>query len=276
MGGGTQSSNSSNRPLTAAERQDLYRGGIGNVLNTYKQSGLPYGGQGSMDAAGTQAVFDPNQQTPQPGQSGWSGGYNANSTRNSNPNKLGEVTLDPKTFMSAGQSNTTMPTGGADPGGINVPVYNAGAYQSPGAFQSLSGGDYQNLQDKVLAGYTAPLDAAKATDMRDVNSDAAKRGVWSSGLAMQAENDIAKAYAPQYAAAGGAATSQTTNLQAQELAGRNAFNQAGANAANAFNQSNAQNQFSAGWAPLNYLQNQWAGTAGNVGGSNSFGMEVKI
>lgn len=283
MGGGesTTSSQSTNRPLTAAERQDLYRGALGNIINTYTQSGLPYGGVGSQTA--TPATYNPNRTIPMTNQGGtWSAGlsgdpslYNATGGA-STYSKGGKVTFDPKTYFQAPDPSTNMPTGARDPGGINLPVYETPEYQSPGEYKGIAEGDYQALQDALIKGYTAPLDAAKARDLESYNADAARRGVWSSGLALKGEGDIQEAYAPQYASAGGAATGQRYNLQTADLTSRNAYDLAAANAANAFNQSNVQNRFSAGWAPLNYLSGLWSGTGGQVGGSSTFGQSLNM
>lgn len=293
MGGGEQASTSTSKPLTAAERQDLYRGAIGNILNTYGQSGLPYGGVGSMTPNGsTPAVYQASGVQPHQ-VSAWSqpiqsqnvqsptttgtavqpvsnGLYNATGNASAD-NPQGNVNWFSAPFNSTGNPmDVKLPTGAPDPGGVNFPVYQTPNYQSPGAYQIFDPNSptYAN----VLKGYTDPLDAAKAKDIQNYNNSAAERGIWSSGLALQGENDISKAYAPQYSAAGGAAT----QTQLGQLAGENVYNQAAANSANTFNQTNSQNQFSTSWAPLNYLSSLWAGTAGNVGGTSSFGANFSI
>lgn len=273
MGGGTTSSSSENRPLTGAERADIYKNSVGEILNTYTQSGLPYGGQGSMTTParfsatpstyGTVSNAAAGPANTQPGSL-----YQSSGNAGGDSNISGMKSLNP--FGLADKPNMNMPTGASNPGGINFPLYQTPEYQTPGNYKTFDTNSpaYSN----ILKGYTDPLDAAKATDIRNANESAAKRGVWSSGLALQGENDINKAYAPQYSAAGGAATTS----QLGQLAAENTYNQAATNAANAFNQQNAQNTFSSGWAPLNYLSSLWGGTAGNVGGTNTFGANVSI
>ncbi len=284
MGGGTTSSSSENRPLTAAERQDIYQSSVGNILGTYQQSGLPVAGVGSQNP--TPAMFNPNGAIPMQNNNGvWSSGlnpsgvttpaaskpgtlYNSTGSAYQNPNTSGFKSLNP--FGLADTPNVSMPTGGPNAGGINFPLYQTPTYQSPGNFQTFDTNSpaYAN----ILKGYTDPLDAQKSIDIERYNDSAANRGIWSSGLAEQGVNDINRAYAPQYTAAGGAATS----AQLGQLAGENTYDQAAANAANTFNQGNAQNQFSSGWAPLNYLSSLYAGTAGNIGGTNTFGANISI
>ena len=263
MGGGesTNSSQSVSKPLTAAERQDLYRSSIGNILNTYTQSGLPYGGSGSMTNA-TNAAFDPYAAPGQPAQAsgGWGGLSQAatgggdlyNASGNSETyHKGGQVTFDPKTYFQTNDPSISMPTGARDPGGINMPVYQTPQYQTPGAFQE--------------GGYTAGLDYAKAKDMAALDSNLAKRGIWSSGLAEKAIGDTNAAYSGAYEKAG-----------ADQATAQNAYNQQAAGNANTFNVTNANNSLAAGWKPLEYLNSLWNGTAGQTSGSSSFGQSLNF
>ncbi|MBW4053984.1 MAG: hypothetical protein HIU83_01005 [Proteobacteria bacterium] len=276
MGGeSTTSSQTASKPLTAAERQDLYRSSIGNILNTYTQSGLPYGGTGSMSNA-SNATFNPiatNSQAPGQMQTGYTPGawgslYDA--TGNSSTYDKGGKAyspplipgLDPgkefangmegiKAYFQAPDPTVNMPTGAADPGGINLPVYQTPQYQSGGAFQA--------------GGYTQGLDYAKGKDMQALDNNLAKRGLWSSGLALQAANDTNAAYSGAYEKAG-----------ADQATAQNAYNQAGAQAANNFNVTNANNSYQAGWKPLEYLQGLWNNTGGQTSGSSSFGQSINV
>ena len=306
MGAGTTSSQSTTAPLTAAQRQDLYYGSVGDILNTYNSSGLPTNGTGSMTGGGTgtPATFNPQQgQQTVPMSQGangtWSSGLNGSSV--SSPageqpgttpyNATGNMTTGfthsggltaggsnvngpslTNPFLTAATPNVQMPTGAPSPGGVNFPTYQTPQYQGAGQYQTVGNQTDPTLYNNILKGYTDPLDAAKATDTTNYNNSAAERGIWSSGLALQGQNDIDKAYAPQYTAAGGQATSA---LQS-ELSGENTYNAAQSNAANTFNQGNAQNTFSSGWAPLNYLSSLYAGTAGNIGGTNTFGANISV
>lgn len=291
MGGGTTSSSSENRPLTAAERQDIYRSSIGNILNTYSQSGLP-NDPGSMNRGSGMNPVSPQNYSPSQVYNGspqvynpspWSSAlqptgetvlYNSSGNATRDNNTSGMKSLNP--FGLADSPNTSMPTGAPDPGGINFPIYNAPTYSGPGKVNTLTGGDYDKLQSDILRGSTAGLDYAKAQDIKSINDDAAKRGIWSSGLVDQAIKDREVGYAPSYAKAGGDATTQRYVLQSGENQGANQFALSSSGLENQFNQTNAQNRFSSGWAPLNYLSSIYSGTAGNVGGTNTFGANLSI
>jgi hypothetical protein len=279
MGGGesTNSSQSVNRPLTAAERQDLYRSSIGNILNTYTESGLPYGGTGSMNASN--ATFDPTATNSTWGNisqhAGTTTPYSAGGG-SSTYDKGGKVTLDPKTWFQAPDPTVSMPTGATDPGGINLPVYQTPTYQAPGAYQKLANGDYDALQTSLLQGNTAGLDYAKANDTKNMNQDLSNRGIWSTGLAEQATKDLDAGYAPQYTKAGADATNARYSLQSADNAGANAYNLNAAQNANNFNVTNANNAYQSGWQPLEYLRNLWNGTSGQTSGSSSFGQGLEF
>jgi hypothetical protein len=294
MGGGesTNSSQSVSKPLTAAERQDLYRSSIGNILNTYVQSGLPYGGVGSMNGMNaTNATFTPyaapatqtysgiwktlapavqsvqarpsasSGQAASSGQIAQTGDqtnglYNASGTgEQSRAQSRLEDYRAPLDFFNqthgAPDPTVNMPTGARDPGGINLPVYQTPQYQTPGQFQA--------------GGYTAGLDYAKGQDTERLNSDLAKRGIWSSGLAEKAMGDLSAGYAPAYEKAG-----------ADQATAQNAYNLTGAQNANNFNVTNANNAYQAGWTPLEYLRNLWSGTSGQTSGSSSFGQSLNV
>lgn len=150
MSESTQSSTSQNRPLTAAERQDLYNSAIGSINNTYRQSGFPYDGSGSMNYM---ALFDGNSQTS--GRSANPGDlYLAGGNASASGTNHGFVTLDPKTYFQAENPDIRMPTGARDPGGINFPTYVAPAYQNPG--------NYRTFGDYTSTAFVDPGDASQA------------------------------------------------------------------------------------------------------------------
>lgn len=132
-------------------------------------------------------------------------------------------------------------------------------------FKGLSGGDYEKLQRDVLAGNTAGLDYAKERDLKSFNDTAAKRGVWSSGLAVQGENDVNHGYVPAYAKAGGDATAMRYALESGDLNNLNQFNTSRDN----FNMNNANMKYTSGWAPAQYLADLWKSTNGQNSASKS-------
>lgn len=155
------------------------------------------------------------------------------------------------------QNPTAMP-------GEYTPTANAGAARV------LNNGDYNKLQGDVLAGNTAGLDYAKNKDLKEADNDAAKRGVWSSGLVLQSKKDIDSAYAPAYAKAGGDATSQRYALETADLAAQN--NRDATNAAFTADQKNKQ--YESKWRPADYLAGVWNGTGGTVSSGTSGGWSI--
>lgn len=135
---------------------------------------------------------------------------------------------------------------------------NAPAFQNPNYKQGMTTGDYSQMQQQMLKGGEAGLDYQLGNAEKNLNNDAAKRGVWSSGLVQQADKDLQAGFAPQYAAAGATAAGQAAQLS-----------QSGAAAENAFNQTNAQNTYNSQWAPLNYLQGIYNQTGGAISNGSS-------
>jgi hypothetical protein len=109
-----------------------------------------------------------------------------------------------------------------------------------------------------------------------VNQDAADRGIWSSGLAMQAQTDLSEALAPQYASIGSGATQQRYALQSAEQQALNQYAIDDATKRNAFNVNQATQNYASDWAPLQYLQQLYSGTGGNVGADNENSMNFGV
>ncbi len=152
--------------------------------------------------------------------------------------------------------------------------YLPGEYQpaatTAGTPNTLTGQDYDTLQADTLAGSTAGLDYAKNLDTQNVNNDAAERGIWSSGLAMQGEKDVDAAYAPQYEKAGADATSLRYNLQSGENQNLNQYQLANTALAN----TQAQQQYESQWRPADYLAGLWNGTGGITSSGSSSGWSI--
>lgn len=196
MGGGAQGSDSSSRPLTAAERTEIFQAGLSNITN-----------------------------------------------------------------------NTGL---------FNNLAYQAPEYVSAGDAKTLTNGDYDALQSALLKGTTAGLDYSKNKDVNNVNNDAAKRGIWSSGLAMQGINDVNNAYSSAYEKAGANATQQRYNLQSNELNNLNNYNQTSAAAENSAKMENANRNYNSSWAPYQYLMSLYNGTGGQVSSGSSSGFNFNI
>lgn len=142
MGGGTQSSESSSRPLTAAERTNIFAGGIAPLT-------------------GIQPEFDVG----------------------------GNVTNQVNIMRTALDR-------------LNSFRYDAPKYSDAAPLQRLGNGDYDALEQAMVTSRTAPLKREMELSRQGVDDNAAKRGVWSSGLAIRAQNDVDERYAPQLRAAG--------------------------------------------------------------------------
>lgn len=121
------------------------------------------------------------------------------------------------------------------------------SYQAP-TQQTLTEGDYQALTDA----YTAPLDRQKSIDLKASDQAMADRGIYTSRNAIQNNNDVNAAYAPQYAAA----TGQAIQAKANELSQGNTMAMANAAATDASK-----------WRPADFIANMWG--TGKASSSNS-------
>ena len=133
-----------------------------------------------------------------------------------------------------------------------------GTYNAP-QFQSMTGGDYDRLEQNILTSRVAPLVSAYQTQAGRLDSDLAKRGIYSSGAATQAQNDLTGSFLPQLTAAGAEAATQRYGLQNQELS-----------ALNQYNMENANRDYAAKWRPADYMSGIW----NNTGGVISSGSQV--
>jgi hypothetical protein len=92
-----------------------------------------------------------------------------------------------------------------------------GFYVDSGPAQTLNGGDYQKLQDSLINSRLAVLDRQHGQDQKSLDEQMSARGIYNSGLALRAQNDLAERYAPQEQAAISDAVNQRYNLQSSEL-----------------------------------------------------------
>lgn len=170
---------------------------------------------------------------------------------------------------SGGGSNTTTSTPltgpqraelyayGMNSMGQSLPALGAMAQYNTPAYQGLANGDYDRLEQNIVTSRTAPLYAAYQTQSGQLDSDLAKRGIWSSGAAVQAQNDLTNSYLPQLTQAGAEAANQRYALQQQDLSSKNAFNM-----------ENANRQYNAQWTPFDKAMGVWNGTGGTVSTSS--------
>lgn len=111
-----------------------------------------------------------------------------------------------------------------DPGNASQASYTGGQIYDAGDARQMANGDYDRLEQSIVQSRTAPLLAAYGTQSQRLDSDLAKRGIWSSGAATQAQNDLTTSFLPQLTQAGSDAAAQRYGMQQQDL---NAYNQYG-------------------------------------------------
>ena len=172
-----------------------------------------------------------------------------------------------------------------------------GSYREASPYKQMTAGDYDALQKAIYEGSTAGLKQQEQAWRDQSNQGLANRGVWSSGIAERAQNDITDKLADAYTQAGSNAATTRYGMQQQDLQGLNSYNQNTANAYNnyqlgyggytnalqqindsyalnraqllnnaAANQSNAY--WGSQWAPFQTLAGVWNGTAGTLSSSN--------
>lgn len=154
-------------------------------------------------------------------------------------------------------------TGNANNQALNID-YQAPTYQSSGPYQGLSNGDYNALQQSLYSGATAGLKQYEQDARDNIDQSLSDRGLWSSGIAQAAQNDLTNSLADNYQSAGANAAAQRYGLQAQDLAQQNAYNQGESQFANQFNMQNANQNYASQWAPLEYLQGLYNQTGGVI------------
>ena len=150
-----------------------------------------------------------------------------------------------------------------DPGAAKGATYNDpgsavnASYSDPGAARSamfsdvgdartMSGGDYDRLEQSMVASRTAPLERAWSLRKQDIDQSMADRGIWASGAPVQVQQEeFEQSFLPAYTQAGAEAATQRYGAQANELQALNQFALSRANETNQFNLADtaAQNQY---------------------------------
>lgn len=148
--------------------------------------------------------------------------------------------------------------------------YNAPQYQQSN-YQAMNDGDYDAYEQALYDSQVAGLDQYEQRSRENVDQDAANRGIWSSGVAMQNQNDLTDAFADNYQSAGANAAAQRYQMQQQDLQNQNNYNMNNAAMENQFNQNTAQQEYASQWAPLEYLMGMYNQTGGAVSSSKSSG-----
>ena len=159
-----------------------------------------------------------------------------------------------------------------------APQYRTPGYVYTGAPRTMSGGDYNRLEDSIVSSRWAPLQRYESQVRDRTDEDLNRRGIWSSGVATQAQNDITEQFLPQYTAAGAEAAAQRYGMQSQEQQFLNQLTAQEADRETAYRQAEAQQQFASQWAPLEYLMGLYNQTGGAIssGKTNQFNAAVPI
>lgn len=154
-------------------------------------------------------------------------------------------------------------------------AYESAGYIPYGEPQSLSGQDYNALEDSIRQSKYAGIDRAWDRRKQDINQDAADRGIWSSGVPTQVmQNEFESSFAPQYASAASDAATQRYNLQSGEDQMLNNYRMQQGNAQNAYNQTEAQRVYESKWRPADYWSGVYNGTGGAVSSSTGGGWSI--
>ena len=159
---------------------------------------------------------------------------------------------------------------GQNSGIFNNTGYTAPEYQSSN-YQQMAGGDYNAYRQALYDGSTAGLRQYEGDARAGIDQSLSDRGLWSSGIAQAAQNDLTEGIADSYAQAGANSTAQALAMKQQDLQGMNTFNQNATAMENQFNQGNAQQEYAAKWAPLEYLLGMYNQTGGAVSTSKGGG-----
>lgn len=135
------------------------------------------------------------------------------------------------------------------------------SYQAP-QMERIST-DYNQLQNDLTEGYSAPIQRQQDLALQANDQAMSDRGIYTSKNALDLNNDVREAYAPQFANAGANAINARYGLQMQDITNANANKLAIAN-----------NQYESSWRPLDYRAGIWNGTGGVVSSSNSGGWSI--
>lgn len=154
------------------------------------------------------------------------------------------------------------------------PSYWVPAYDEPRSARTISGGDYDRLESNIVESRTAPLQRQLAVDREALDADLNRRGIWSSGIAVRAQNDLTERYLPQLRAAGAEAATQRYGMEAGELSRLDERAMMEAAAKNAYRQNQNDKIYEAEWRPYDYRAGLWNGTGGVISSGTSGGWSI--
>jgi hypothetical protein len=169
----------------------------------------------------------------------------------------------------------------------STPDYEKAQIVDPGNVERFAGGNYDRLEQSILKSRTAPLERALSLAEAGTDADAAKRGIWSSGLAIQSKQALADKFAPELRAAAADAATQRYGAEQADVNAANQYNQGrastlnqagqfGSAQKNSFEMENANRRYNAQWAPANYLSGVYNGTGGAFSNASGGGWNFSI
>jgi hypothetical protein len=246
MGGSGQSSDSNSKPLSAAERTDLFRSSLNNIAEATPGAFETV----NNPAQGDRYIYQPPIVSKTP--------FGESQTL---PGKW----IENPNYVAARTSNV-----------LKVADYEAPAVSSPGEAQRLSNGDYDALERNIMTAMTTPMEKQQKLAMEGINQNAAKRGIWSSGLVMQDENDQKDNYNAQLRTAAAQASAQRYGLESGDNNATNNYNLSKSAQDNSVAMENAIRTYNAKWAPANYLKDLYHGTGGTISSSSGSGFSANI
>lgn len=285
MSGGHSKTKTENRPLNAEERAALYNsqlGLIGSSLGNYNPvrgggyastgpssygAGGSFGGD-ALDSEGWREGFNEGQR-----QDPFGVQLTANGNQVSSNLATGAISgIEKRLFgkpVVAGQGlNKANPNFSMF--ALNPPQYDSPGYAEAGNPWTISGGDYDRLEQSIIDSRWAPLQRYESQVRQQTDEDLNKRGIYSSGVATQAQGDVTEQFLPQYTASGAEAATQRYGLQSAEQAMLNQLAADDAAKRNVFNLEQANRNYASAWAPYEYLAQLYNQTGGQVGATNQY------
>ncbi|MDD2898996.1 MAG: hypothetical protein PHI31_09815 [Desulfuromonadaceae bacterium] len=264
--GGSSSSESSSKPLTAAERAEIFRGGIADIASYAPQyfTAVPgksttidnpdYNGGGSYIDNGEGQYWQSNNQ-PKTITTSTPSGYTMNGPSYQTPDYVAPTPASKAAFTSPGSAVQAGPAQqaaftSAGPASLATGA-DAGAFQraeiiDPGEALRLAGGDYDRLEQNLITSRMSPLQQAIARQYEMTDQEMADRGIYASGIGAQSKNrTFARDYLPQINAATAEAIAQRYGLESGDNNATNGFNLSRASNLTSANltQSAAENAF---------------------------------
>lgn len=272
-------SKSSSKPLSAKERSTLFSSSLANIGNVFKPAGSTFTKRNIVGyepgTSGTPGIVDPTY--------GYTGAGAPLLDAMGGVDQWGREVNAP-TYGGTGRTpiyetgTGTYDTGKMQFGDtlMNVPEFDRRDFAGGGEARTLSGGDYDALQESLYGSATSGLSRFEEGERERIDQDLGDRGIYSSGAAVQAQGDLTESLGDVYGRAGTDAATQRYLMQLQEQQTLNQRDLQAAQMENVYGLQAAEQDYGAQWAPLDYLAGLWGQTGGtkSSGGSSGFGASI--